>query len=264
MSDHVARRPAGTPSGGQFARRRGAAPDLELAAAMSKTISREVSRLAAASAERSTHRTPQPNSAADLRPPRPADTDKQATTTIDLHRWLTDHDAPAGTADGTFGPRGWTKALAPTLQPFVGDNYIPWAYTERPDYCGGGRYENGLTGLVNFDGVDQLAARQLLDTLPASVLDDSHNHAPKARRLLRAAAENPHVRLGGYVVPPGRQDERVSFDSMTVFIETADPVTARDEICKMIGRRDDLLEDDFLCRPIEWRDGIPGWRVWWD
>ena len=162
------------------------------------------------------------------------------------------------------GPRGWTKQVASDLQPFIGDNYIPWAYTERPDYCGGGRYENGFAGLVHFDGVDQAAARRLLDSMPAAALDDSHNHAPKARRLLRAAAENPNVRLGGYVVPPGRRDERVSFDSMTVFIETADPAAARDEICKMIGRKNDLLEDDFLCRPIGWRDGIPGWRVWWD
>lgn len=71
--------------------------------------------------------------------------------------------------------------------------------------------------VISYSGLDSEAARVLLGALPPIALLDRQNDAPSLGALLRAVVTSPSVRaVDGYVVGPGRPDERVTATGLVV------------------------------------------------
>lgn len=131
--------------------------------------------------------------------------------------------------------------------------------------------------LVRFTRLSGPPAQDLLDRLPADMLQERQNWSPSLGSFLRAAAANPgRVEVFGYLVGPAREDERLSVDGVIVFGLPDFRVTAdHDEGCECrelwAYARDAFGLDDAEYGPDEitpWYDlrerDRAGWRLWWD
>ena len=161
-------------------------------------------------------------------------------------------------------PRGWLLDVGvPRLvQPFL---------TSAPEDAG---------DLARFAGLDATTATELLDRLPAAALTDRQNDAPSLATLLRAAADNPGtVELHGYLVGPGRPDERITVEGVDLYdVDDAWDFEVRPGHgegceCELLWSavRSDLELDDTDVMPQElrlavnpWRPHEVCWHLWWD
>lgn len=97
--------------------------------------------------------------------------------------------------------------------------YAPAGWTDRigiPEILLSGR-EGPTPSFARFEALRAPQARTLLERMPAQALEDRQNRAPQLRHLLHACLAHPHlIELAGYVIGPGRFDERVSVDMVIV------------------------------------------------
>ena len=167
----------------------------------------------------------------------------------------------AKVADRFHGPRGWLVAsgASDVIAPFVT------------------RLPADDRDLARFAGLDAPAAAALLDLLTPDQLSDRQNDAPTLGSMLRAAvAHSGRVELHGYLVGPGRDDERITAEGVYVYVEPDLYITARHddgcqcgELWKLVER--ELGINDAVCFPHEvdfrlnrWRPEEPCWSLWWD
>lgn len=168
---------------------------------------------------------------------------------------------PDNAADRFRGPRGWllTSGVSDVVAPFV---------TQLPA---------DDRDLAQFAGLDALAAASLLDLLTPDQLSDRQNDAPTLGAMLRAAVAHPgQVELHGYLVGPGRDDERITAEGVYVYVEPDLYITARHDDGCQCGELWDLVQrelgvDDALRFPDEvgyrlnrWRPEESCWSLWWD
>ena len=194
------------------------------------------------------------------------DTDPGAATVVEAGT-ETVIDTGRTVAPGMYGARGWTGTakIGTIIHPYR-TNQV-WSDGLDDDEC-----EYDITMVQPFDpftGLPGSAARQLLDTLTESNLDDRQNLAPTCRELLTIAAERDDVELVGYGVGPARHDERVSIEGFMYYPRNdfADltPRNAWERIRRDLnittqhGAPDEVLR----FRP-HWCPGREGWWVWWD
>lgn len=163
-----------------------------------------------------------------------------------------------------YGPRGWTV-----------EAQIDQALHHR---------RNGfppVTDFWRFDDATACDVRQLVDSIPAPNLDDRQNFAPSCGELLRAClTHDGDVSLSGYVVGPGRYDERLSVDGLRVRNCPVLP-GASGYACEPVGEermriwqriaeylnidaQPTNLPDEMM--PCRAQDGESGarWWLWWD
>ena len=176
-----------------------------------------------------------------------------------LERVRDDPTAAACTTVGTA--RGWLldTGVADLVAPFV---------TRLPD---------DDADLARFAGLDGATAALVLERLPAVELEDRQNDAPSLGALLTAAARHPdEVELHGYLVGPGRTDERLSAEGLFAYGApdvASDPGHGAGCLCEELWAwvQAELGVDDAVrmpddIRPVlnRWRPYEPGWCLWWD
>lgn len=146
--------------------------------------------------------------------------------------------------------------------------------------------EFGADAFYRFSSLGSEAASELLRILPPDYLaTERQNDGPTIGTVLRAVAAHPDdLRAHGYVIGPGRCDERITVEG--VLVRTAQEYT----LCPLYGPQlsrcdceelartlaEDFGVDDALRRPdeldrwfgYEWGpDGYEGanwYRAWWD
>lgn len=124
-------------------------------------------------------------------------------------RWSEEANGPRRRGKDLYGPQGYTQDAAIALAPHTGEQYLPHMF-ER------GGSNNG--GIVQFEGASADVAAKLKDSLPKAALAEHQNGSPKVGELLGAAVRSPEqVELSGYLVPPDRNDERVSIDGLRFY-----------------------------------------------
>lgn len=158
-------------------------------------------------------------------------------------------------------PRGWTvtHGVTEVVEPFVV------------------RLPENHEGLAIYEGLDGDAAADLLDRLPEPALSDRQGDGPSLRRALETAAEHPGlIEVHGYVVGPGRWDERITAEAITVRAWTRlRVIDGHGDQCEcpvLLDRVRALGLDDALgppthVEPERWPaddDGVTGWLLWWD
>lgn len=163
-----------------------------------------------------------------------------------------------------YGPRGWTREA--DLASVLGS--VPLPIDHDPNFW---RFEDA--------SADQV--RRLLDSIPTANLDDQQNWAPTCGALLKACVSHPaSVTLSGYVVGPGRWDERVTFDGVRIAVCPVMPGSAgfcrepvgqdRVRVWRELGEYLGLdaceanMPDEML--PLAVSCGLEGcgWWLWWD
>lgn len=127
---------------------------------------------------------------------------------------------------------------------------------------------------AEFTGLDTPAAVALLARIPAKHLETRENDSPTVGAFLRATVEHPeHVRPFGYVVGPGRPDERIAVTGARVYglpgiRPKVDDSVHPDETWEMLRRElklDALAPpDDLRRRPVLLPSRHPCWVLWWD
>jgi hypothetical protein len=139
----------------------------------------------------------------------------------------------------------------------------------------------GVTSFYRFTELGAMTAADLLRCLPTDYLGgERQNDGPTLGAVLRAVAAHPdRVRAHGYVIGPGRCDERITAEGVLVRTDddlTVDPVHSPGCQCDVLERiAAGLGVDDALVRPHEvgrWRgapafprgDGEHWYRLWWD
>lgn len=146
--------------------------------------------------------------------------------------------------------------------------------------------------LTRFAGLDGGTAAQLLERLSPVRLADRQNHAPTLGTLLAAAAAHPEeVELGGYLVGPGRADERITVERLDVYgvgtllapDRPGTPITPADvaaDVRRMdpdatamlvwglvqhLGVDDATGPPDLVTERVNpWRPNETCWSLWWD
>lgn len=185
------------------------------------------------------------------------------TTLAEIYRSQLPLDAPSLVDSDAPGWLVW-RGIVDVVAPFVT------------------RLPADVDDVARFADLDSGAAAQLLERLPHAQLADRQNGAPTLGALLRAAVAHPGVvELHGYLVGPGRSDERITAEGMVVRA-WPDLWVARDHAaacdCEvLIDRvRRDLGITDFEEPPDEIRpahrrasatedtDAPAGWFLWWD
>ena len=197
---------------------------------------------------------PQPPGAAGAVPP-PLDPRYAAQ----LDAVLADPLAPATTDVGD--ERGWlvARGVARLVEPFV---------TARP---------SDDADLARFAGVSGASAIALLERLDERHLADRQNAGPSLGTVVRAAAAHPdELEVHGYVVGPGRRDERLTAEGVDVYgLPLLDVRPDHDGQCQCELLWDGVVEhlgvDDAVTGPHEitrrinpWRPNETCWRLWWD
>jgi len=163
--------------------------------------------------------------------------------------------------DGFRGHRGWllSSGVTDIVAPFV--THLP--------------ADDG--DLASFAGLGAPAAASLLDVLTPDQLSDRQNDAPTLGVMLRAAVARPGaVELHGYLVGPGRDDERITAEGVFVYAAPDLDITLRhDTGCQCADlwemvRRDlgiddaERFPDEINRRLNHWRPQEPCWSLWWD
>lgn len=162
---------------------------------------------------------------------------------------------------GLLGARGWTvtSGVASIVEPFV--TLLP----------------SSADDLAYFHGVDAEAAAKLLTVLDRRQLLDRHNDAPTLGVLLQAAVDHPGIiELHGYLVGPGRPDERISAEGVYVYARTDLTITPdHSPGCECAELWEyfqlDLDVNDARWMPHKlhqrvnaWRPDEPSWCLWWE
>lgn len=177
-----------------------------------------------------------------------------AATTVDVAAFIAAHSTPPRNRPGA----GWTANTAARLQPYVGGDRNPAMYQNGP----AGTYDNGDTGVLAFNGITGADANSLLKSIPRDQRDDRHHDSPTAAQLLRAAAADPDIEAGGYLIPPDRADERISIDRITTYSADHgdhDQTRAwlRAKFGTAAGRTAQVI-------PTYDNSGRTGWSCYWD
>ena len=164
-------------------------------------------------------------------------------------------------ADG--GP-SWTLDLLDVLEPHVL-----------------GRPADGRD-IVRYRDLPWTAAAQLLQRLPAGQLADKQNDAPSLGSVLVAAVGHPReVEVHGYLVPPSREDERITAEGIVVYDhpELDEFRLVDDDSCctengcecqafwvsvqASFGLDDATRSPHVVRRRTCRRTGRDGWYLWW-
>lgn len=152
-----------------------------------------------------------------------------------------------------YGPRGWTveRGVLGLVAPAVDA-----AASMPPDF-------------LRFAGLGAAQAGRLWDVVPADNLLDRQNDAPSCGSLLRACAQNPgRVELLGYVVGPGRDDERLSLEGFVCHgsAPARPAATGADweELRRALRLGSCAPPDEFRVVAARSRPGAWAWRAWWD
>jgi hypothetical protein len=161
------------------------------------------------------------------------------------------------------GRPSWTLDLLDVVEPYVL-----------------GRPADGRD-VVRYRGLPWTAAAQLLQRVPPARLADRQNAAPSLASVLVAAVGHPHeVEVHGYLVPPSREDERITAEGIVVH---GHPELDEFTLLELEGGHDDGCEcaafwasvqasfglDDarggpqVVRRRTCPRTGRPGWYLWW-
>lgn len=162
---------------------------------------------------------------------------------------------------GIYGERGWTthNKVRDILR----------------GLCDGDDASEQFADYEQFEGVTGETAQRLKAALPQACLDDRQNWGPTLESMLNAAIAHPGVVfLDGYVIGPGRPDERVSADTLRWRGELDYNVTDfHDEGCECgeawawlnveLGLESAEDTPDEFSR-VAGRDGVAEWRLWWD
>ncbi len=141
----------------------------------------------------------------------------------------------------------------------------------------------GATAFYRFTSLDGEAAATLLDRLdPGYLAEERQNDGPTIGSVLRALAANPdRLRAHGYVVGPGRCDERVTIEGVLVRTDDELVVDRHHSTgcqCEALVRyvAEELGVDDMRVPPhevgrwwgFEYTDGHERgqhwYRLWWD
>ncbi|MCL3860961.1 hypothetical protein [Actinotalea sp. K2] len=147
---------------------------------------------------------------------------------------------------GENGARGW---LLDAGVPDVIDPYL----TEMPA---------SPSGLVGFAGLDAAGSALLLERLPVERLADRSDDAPTLGALLLAAVRHPvDLELHGYLVGPGRLDERLTVEGLFVYVvgELMMPPDVERDLGLHAGRG----PDEILRRTNPWRPNEDCWSLRW-
>lgn len=146
--------------------------------------------------------------------------------------------------------------------------------------------------LTRFAGLDGATAVLLLERLSSARLADRQNHGPTLGTVLGVAAAHPdEVELGGYLVGPGRADERITVEGLDLYgvgtllapDRSGTPITAADvaaDVRRMdpdatamlvwglvqhLGVDDATGPPDLVTERVNpWRPNETCWSLWWD
>lgn len=121
--------------------------------------------------------------------------------------------------------------------------------------------------LTRFAGLDGSTAALLLERLTPERLEDRQNASPTLGTLLAAAAEHPdQLELHGYLVGPGRTDERITVDGAYVYgiDEPLAPILVW-ALAQHLGIGDALAPPDQVTPQVTpWRPNETCWSLEWD
>ena len=109
---------------------------------------------------------------------------------------------------GRFGPAGWL--IDAGIAPLILD-----AVSFLPDFP---------RDTIRFSELTRGACRELLERLPATLLDSVAACGPTTRTLAAAGARHREVRPIGYVVGPDRIDERLMLDGVLIATDQDGPL----------------------------------------
>src|SRR4051812_1143850 len=143
---------------------------------------------------------------------------------------------PAATAGANrYGPEGFTQAdnIKALLAP----------HERAPDHG----------GIVEFSGLSATDASQLLASLPAAQSGDRQNESPTFEQLVALGRTCPTMMFGGYRAMPGRDDERITIDSVEV---------PRPDVTNAVMRFIRSLHPDET--GLRTDAGRRVWYAWWD
>lgn len=151
-----------------------------------------------------------------------------------------------------YGPRGWTVQRGVMR---IVDRWVDARASMPPDF-------------LRFAGLGAVQAGYLWDALPEENLDDRQNDAPSCGSLLRACVGHPgEVELLGYVIGPGRDDERVSIEGLVCYRPAPRQGAATraqwDAVRRAVGLECEPPDEFRAVRP-RWRPASSAWWVWWD
>jgi hypothetical protein len=136
--------------------------------------------------------------------------------------------------------------------------------------------------IARFRDLPWTTAAQLLSVLSAEELADQQNSAPTLGSVLVAAVGHPReVEVHGYLVPPNREDERLTAEGIVVYdhpeldefllVSSDEPCTETGCECGAFWASvqasfglADALERPHLIQPRTClRTGREGWYLWW-
>lgn len=164
------------------------------------------------------------------------------------------------TQTGLYSSLGWTLTsgiIAKVIR------YSDWFFSDDE-----GSEETRILDFMPYSGGDAPLASELLTLLTPEMLTDRQNYAPSLGSILNCVSANPGKALfDGYVIGPGRFDERISADAIYLAPEVlgmcadnTDVHTARTAFAALnLGQQ---AQSDELSRE-QHAAGI-FWRFWWD
>jgi hypothetical protein len=135
--------------------------------------------------------------------------------------------------------------------------------------------------VVRYRDLPWTAAAQLLTRLPPERLADRQNAAPSLGSVLVAAVGHPReVEVHGYLVPPSREDERITAEGIVVYdhpeldeFTLLEPEEDHDTGCECaafwvsvqasFGLDDARGAPQVVRRRTCRRTGRAGWYLWW-
>ena len=156
---------------------------------------------------------------------------------------------------------GWTASeeVTSAIGAHSSSRFVPRSYSD-------GRV-NGDDGIIRFAGAGAAFSRSLYGNIPASAATDRHHQGPSVRLAMSAAARHPGVvEVGGYVVGPSRQDERISVDEVYLFDDApTSPLQAwtAAQGQYQIGDASTRLPTNVTQVQAPWRPGEKAWKFSW-
>ncbi|MDO4664694.1 MAG: hypothetical protein Q4A71_00555 [Actinomycetaceae bacterium] len=155
------------------------------------------------------------------------------------------------TFERLYGPAGWTNGQVRNI-------------------LQGNTFFSGRFASSDYDPFCDLqadAAAALLKLVPEPQLQDRQNFAPTFKQLLQATCANPEqMALDGYLIGPGRFDERVTIEAFTWKLGEDDPhstVAPWQWLKERVFGDAEIAPPDEIS-PVYVDQKLHGWWVWWD
>ena len=120
--------------------------------------------------------------------------------------------------------------------------------------------------VTHFAGAGADFARDTYPEYPPGALSTRHGNSPTLRHLLAAATRNPgRVELGGHVIGPPGDDERIVADRVYLFTDAPTPADAWRQAQDDYGILGATAPpDDIRLVDVPWRAGENAWLLAWE